>query len=68
MTLDTAEKRFSMLSMDDGANTHLLFEVDGSVDADDRRHLLGTYSGIAFAAPAPTVPVKMAFYRNMGMI
>ena len=27
-----------------------LFEADGAVDLDDRQHLLGFYSGIAFVA------------------
>lgn len=52
MAVDTAEKRFSMLNFGDGTNIHLLFETDGSVDLDDRQHLLDCYSGIGFGAPA----------------
>ncbi len=52
MAVDTAEKRFSMLNFGDGTTIHLLFETDGTVDLDDRQHLLDCYSGIAFGAPA----------------
>lgn len=41
-----------MLNFGDGNHWHALFEADGTVDADDRQHLLDCYSGIAFAAPA----------------
>ena len=40
-----------MLNFGDGTNVHLLFEVDGAVDLDDRLHLLDLYSGIAAASP-----------------
>jgi hypothetical protein len=30
----------------------MLFEADSTVDIDDMQHLLGMYSGIAFAGPA----------------
>jgi len=48
MAVDTAEKRYSML------NFGLPFfralpQVDGGIEADDRLHLLGLYSGIAAA-------------------
>ena len=52
MAIDTAEKRFSMLNFGGGSTVHLLFEPDGTVDLDDRQHLLDCYSGIAFSAPA----------------
>ena len=45
--LDTAEKRFSMINFGTDDN-HIMFEVDSAVDLDDRQHLLGCYSGIAF--------------------
>lgn len=51
MAVDSAEKRFSMLNFGDGTTIHLLFEHDGSVDLDDRQHLLDCYSGNAFGAP-----------------
>ena len=53
MAVDTREKRFSMINFGDGANEHTLPEADaGAIEADDRQHLLGCYSGIAFAAPS----------------
>lgn len=54
MAVDTAARRFSMLNFWDGTTIHMLFEVDSSVDLDDRQHMLDLYSGIAFA-PASTI-------------
>ncbi len=34
--------------------TQPLFESDGTVDTDDKQHLLGMYSGIAFFDPGAT--------------
>ena len=51
MAVDTAAKRFSMMDFGDGAINGLVFEPDGSVDLDDRQHLLGLYGGIALGAP-----------------
>ena len=51
MAVDTAEKRFSMLNFGDGSHIHVTFEVDGSIDLDDRQHLLDCYSGIGFDNP-----------------
>jgi hypothetical protein len=51
MAIDTREKRFSMLNFGDGTHIHATFEADGTVDKDDRQHLLDCYSGISFAAP-----------------
>lgn len=45
MAVDTRQKRMSMLNFGDGTNIHVLFEADGTVDADDRMHLLDLYSG-----------------------
>ncbi len=52
MAVDTRQKRFSIMSF--GSSIHFvpLFETDGTVDLDDRQHLLNCYSGIAFASPA----------------
>ncbi len=47
MAVDTRQKRMSMLNFGDGTNLHVLWEPDGTVDADDRLHLLDLYSGIA---------------------
>ena len=48
MAVDTAQKRYSMIAF--GDDNQMLFEVDGAVDLDDRQHLLGAYSGIAFSS------------------
>lgn len=49
MAVDTAQKRLSM--MDFGNPFPIgLFEPDGSIDLDDRTHLLGLYSGIVITA------------------
>jgi hypothetical protein len=50
MAVDTRQKRFSIMSMGSASISFIpVFEADGSVDADDRQHLLNRYSGIAFA-------------------
>lgn len=49
MALDSRQKRFSMMGLG-RVPAPVLFEADSSVDADDRLHLLGLYSGIAAAA------------------
>ena len=48
MAVDTRQKRFSMMNFS-WVPSLVLFEADGSVDADDRAHLLNLYSGIALA-------------------
>lgn len=53
MAIDTREKRFSMLNFGDGGHVHATFEADGTVDLDDRQHLLDCYSGIAFGGVIP---------------
>ena len=58
MAIDSREKRFSMLNFGDGAHLHAIFEADGSVDLDDRQHLLDCYSGIAFAAPTSNINTR----------
>lgn len=57
MAVDTAEKRFSMLNFGDGTTIHLLPETDGSIDLDDRQHLLDCYAGVAFDPPVGGPPV-----------
>lgn len=54
MAIDTRQKRFSMMNFGEG--DQVLFEADGSVDADDRAHLLGFYSGIALSGIVPDDP------------
>ena len=51
MAIDTAAKQMSMLNFGDGSNIHVLPIPDGAYDSADWQHLLGLYSGIAFAAP-----------------
>lgn len=59
MAVDTRQKRMSMISFGDGVITHVLFEADGAVDADDRAHLLGLYSGIALGSPAIGIVARL---------
>jgi hypothetical protein len=71
MAVDTAEKRFSMLNFGDGNHWHMTFEADGTVDLDDRQHLLDCYSGIAFGAPAGNVlasQLRAAFRMTFGRV
>ena len=63
MAIDSAEKRYSMMNMFTGFGLHLpMFEVDGSVDADDQYHMLDIYSGISLDAPV-AVTTKVHFRR-----
>ena len=50
MAIDTKAKRMSMLSVCIPIPWAHLFEVDGSVDADDRATLLHLYGGIPLDA------------------
>ena len=53
MAIDSRFKRFNIMAMANGGVLHIpVFEADGSVDADDRAHLLGRFGGNAFDAPA----------------
>ena len=66
MAVDTRQKRFSMMSTRGPLTFHPLFEADGSVDLDDRQHLLNKYSGIAFGAPpAPVSPGNWSSNYNL---
>ncbi len=60
MAVDTRQKRFSMLSLGDGAHVYATFEADGAVDQDDRQHLLDCYSGINFASPGGATIIAQA--------
>lgn len=53
MAIDTAEKLYSMMNFVSGPGvcTVPMFEPDGSIDDDDRFHLLNLYSGIALDPP-----------------
>lgn len=49
-----------MISFGDGVINHVLFEADaGAVEADDREHLLGLYSGIALGSPAVGIAARL---------
>ena len=67
MAIDTRQKRFSMLhfSWVPGVS---LFEADGTVDADDKYHLLHLYSGITLGGgPTETLLDYMrGFNRGFG--
>lgn len=43
------------MNFGDGTTLHTLFEADGTVDLDDRQHLLDLYSGIALGAAVAAV-------------
>lgn len=53
-----------MLNFGDGTHVHATFEADGTVDLDDRQHLLDCYSGIAFASPAEVTAQLMLLTRG----
>ena len=66
-TIDSREKRFSMMGFGDGTHIHVTFEADGAVDADDRAHLLDLYSGIALAGGgAGFVAAQLAAHKFLG--
>ncbi len=66
MAIDTREKRMSMLNFAEGSYSHVGFEADGTVDADDRQHLLDCYSGIAFASTVVNLmPLLRATFRRV---
>ena len=67
MAIDTRQKRMSMLNMFGSSlqpRNLPMFEADGTVDLDDKQHLLGLYSGIAFAAPGG-VTVGLYYYTML---
>lgn len=66
MAVDTREKRFSMLNFGDGTHVHATFEADGSVDLDDRQHLLDCYSGIAFGAAGAATELLEIPHKYVG--
>ena len=67
MAVDSREKRFSFLNFGEGAHLHATFEADGTVDSDDRQHLLDCYSGIAFgpAVPLETPNIRIAIVDEL---
>lgn len=67
--MDTRQKRFSMMNFASGraVSQATLFEADGTVDKDDRQHLLDCYSGVAFQTPTPAVEVPWILQRAPGI-
>ncbi len=58
MAVDTAEKRYSAINF--GLPWfRTLPEVDGGIEADDRLHLMGLYSGIAAGSGAVAGPFRV---------
>lgn len=70
MAVDTRQKRMSMMGFGTSVPGAILFEADGSVDADDRAHLLGLYSGIVLAVVVvPTAQDALtAADRNFALV
>jgi len=66
MAIDTRQKRFSMLGFDQF--DEVLFQADGAVDADDRAHLLGLYSGIALDTPGDGGPATGVSRDNIAPV
>jgi len=67
MAVDTAAKRYAMLGVANGPIPAIWYEVDGSVDADDRAVLLGLYGGNAFDSPtADWMPRAMFLHWASG--
>ena len=67
MAVDTRQKRMSIMGMRSHAlrgTTVPLFEADGTVDLDDRQHLLGLYSGIGFASILNALFLMPHHYRG----
>lgn len=63
MAVDTAEKRFSMMSF--GQPFNKLRPPTGSVDAAERATLLDLYSGIALASPGGAVSGLLLLTRPL---
>lgn len=63
MAVDTRQKRFSMMSFGSAIKFAPMWEADGSIDLDDKQHLLNCYSGIAFSGPSP-FPFSYFFQRR----
>lgn len=64
MAIDSRQKRFSMLGFGDGTTIHALFEADGTVDLDDRIHMLDLYAGILPVAPIQDTLMYLCYIRD----
>ena len=65
MAVDSAQKRFNMISFSSVMADEMMFQADGSVDADDRVHMLHLYGGIALAEPSAALAVFSGRRRRM---
>jgi len=66
MAIDTAEKRFSIMSF--GQPFNKLRPPTGSVDAAERATLLDLYSGIALGAPSAVNELDFMRGLNRGIM
>ena len=59
MAIDSKAKRFSMMGLG-SPSSRTLPPPDGSINAADRAHFLGLYSGIALSNPSAAVAALAA--------
>jgi hypothetical protein len=58
MAIDTRNRRASMMGL--GLTALLVLPTsDGTIEASDRQHFLGLYSGLALAPPEPSAPSRV---------
>ena len=61
MAIDSRQKRFNMLYVASPVLWSPHFEADGTVDADDRAHLLHLYGGNPLDGSLPPVVTKGSY-------
>ena len=64
MAVDTRQKRFSMMSFGTAIRFNQMWEADGTVDLDDKQHLLNCYSGIPFNSISPPTDAFSYFFSR----
>lgn len=64
--IDDKDKRFSMLNFADGSTLALLPDRDGSIDANDRVHLLDLYGGISLVTVSLNLRLKFGTIELLG--
>ena len=67
MAVDSAAKRFAMMSFGQ-TSSPVVFEPDGTVDADDRADLLFLYGGIALASIGVNTAAKRFAMMSFGYV
>ena len=65
MAVDTRNKRFSILAIDNPTIPSLP-DPDGTVDSSDRQQFLWKYSGIAFDNPVVVIVTEHRLFRLLG--